>query len=109
LTWNEIDYENGVIVPIGGRTKTRLRQAGPLTRAVPEVLAEIKRERQRGKVHNLETAQLVFVREDGSPISPNMLYKALRRACKRADVRDFHFHDSRHTAKTEWARVEVFQ
>ena len=37
-------------------------------------------------------------------ISGNMIHKALRKACKRPGVKDFRFHDTRHTAKTEWAR-----
>lgn len=95
LRLEDIDEEGGVIVPDGGRLKTEVRQAAPLTEAVKKVLTEIKRERQRSKVRNLETSHLVFVREDGSAITYNSVYKALHRACKRAGVKDFRFHDTR--------------
>jgi integrase len=102
LEWDDIDEENGVIVPNGGRLKTEVRQAAPLTDAVKKVLADIKRERQRAKVQTISS--LVFIREDGRPITGDMLNKARLKACKRAKVSDFKFHDSRHTAKTSWAR-----
>ena len=69
-----------------------------------KVLANIKRERQHANVHNLETEHLVFVREDGSAITGDMMNKAQLKAFDRADVKDFHFHDTRHTIKTSWAR-----
>ena len=56
LRWEDIDEETGAISPDGGRLKTAVRQDAPLTDAVKKVLAEIKRERQRAKVRNLDTA-----------------------------------------------------
>jgi len=102
LSWDDIDEENGVIVPDGGRLKTSVRQAAPLTKPVREVLAEIENERKRTKVQPISS--LIFVRSDGHPITGNMVSKALRKVCDRAGVRDFRLHDSRHTAKTAWAR-----
>ena len=101
LTWNDIDYVNGVIVPNGGRLKTEVRQAAPLTAPVRKILADIKREGKTAKVQTISS--LVFVR-DGHPITGNMVDKAVKKACKRANVNDFKFHDTRHTAKTAWAR-----
>lgn len=107
LTWADVDEEGGVIVPNGGRLKTEVTQASPLTEPVREILAEIKRERKQSKVHNLKTAHLVFVREDGRAITGDMITKARRNACKLANVPDFRFHDTRHDAKTRWARAGV--
>ena len=104
LRWEDIDEECGTITPLGGRLKTAVRQSSPLTEAVKKVLADIKRDRQRSKVQNLTTAHLVFVRDDGSAITGNMVDKARNKALKRAGVKDFRFHDARHTAKTLWAR-----
>jgi integrase len=104
LRWEDIDEESGTIMPDGGRVKSEVEQATPLTNAVKKVLANIKRERQHANVHNLETAHLVFVREDGSAITGDMMNKAQLKAFDRADVKDFHFHDTRHTIKTSWAR-----
>src|SRR5258705_842667 len=49
LTWDDIDYGNGVIVPNGGRLKTEVRQAAPLPAAVRKILADLKREAKRAK------------------------------------------------------------
>jgi integrase len=100
LRWQDIDEENGVIVPDRGRIKTAVRQAGPLTEAVKKVLAEIKQQRRSAKV---KTISIVFVK-NGQPITRDMVHKAMKKARARAKVVDFHFHDCRHTAKTNWAR-----
>ena len=105
LTWDDIDYVNGVIVPNGGRLKTEVRQAAPLTAAVRKILADIKRERKRAKVQTISFP--IFTREDGRPITGDMVNKARLKALKHASVSDFRFHDTRHTAKTNWARLGV--
>jgi integrase len=107
LTWDDIDWDDGVIVPGGGRKKTQVRQIAPLTETVRTILEEIKQERKGSKVENIAGTGLVFVRDDGRPISGNAITKALHKACKRAKVRNFRFHDTRHTAKTEWARKGI--
>jgi len=104
LTWNDIDWDDGVIVPGGGRKKTHVRQVAPLTETVRGILEEIKRERKRSKIKNISGSELVFIRDDGQPITGNAVSKALYKACKRAKVSDFRFHDLRHSAKTDWAR-----
>jgi integrase len=119
LRWGDIDEENGVIVPDGGRLKTAVRQEAPLTKPVRTILAALKTEAQarikeahkRAGVKAINPAievpddALVFVREDdGGAITGNMISKALPKACKRARVSDFRFHDTRHMAKTNWAR-----
>jgi site-specific recombinase XerC len=108
LTWDDIDWDDGVIVPGGGRKKTQgVRQIAPLTETVRTILEEIKQDRKRSKVENIAGTGLVFVRDDGRPISGNAITKVLHKACKRAKVRNFRFHDTRHTAKTEWARKGI--
>ncbi len=104
LRWDDIDWEDGVIVPDGGRIKTGVRQAAPLTPIVKQIFEELKAERQKMKVQAIGTKDLVFRREDGKAITRNALHKAFTKACRKADIKDFRFHDCRHTAKTGWAR-----
>jgi integrase len=103
LTWSDIDEEEGVITPSGGRKKTGVRQVAPLTDAVRSVLAEIRAERK--KLPSI--SPLVFLREDARPVNGDMKVTALRNACKAANVSNFTFHDTRHTAKTAWARAGI--
>jgi integrase len=105
LTGDMVDEENGVIVPAGGRCKTEVTQMAPLTDRFRQILSEIDQERKRSKVKNI--GGLVFTREDGRPIDKDMITGALKRACKKAGIRDFRFHDFRHCAKTAWARRGV--
>ena len=105
LELDDVDWDEGVIVPGGGRKKTHVRQAAPLTAVVRALFEEMKHEYRQAKVKNLSTACLVFTK-DGKPISANMIHKAIRKACKTASVKDFRFHDTRHIAKTAWARAE---
>lgn len=87
LTWDDIDWDEGVIVPGGGRKKTQVRQVAPLTEPVRSILEEIKQERKHSKIGTVAATGLVFVRDDGRQISGNAVTKALHRACKRAKVR----------------------
>jgi integrase len=50
---------------------------------------------------------LVFTRDDGRPITKDMVTHAVRVARKRAKIENFRFHDYRHSAKTEWSRRGV--
>jgi integrase len=100
----DVDYEGGVITPKGGRKKTGAFQISPLTPVVRQILADISAERKSEKVASI--TNLVFTK-DGKPITGNMIHKALGKACKRANVSDFRFHDTRHTATTRWADAGI--
>ena len=43
----------------------------------------------------LPVSQVFFCKEDGSKIKS--IRTAFKAACRRADIKDFHFHDTRHT------------
>jgi integrase len=106
LTKAMIDRQRREIVPAGGRVKTGVEQRAPLTDRVLELLDEIEREKRRGKIV-ANVNGLIFTRDDGRAIKKDMITQAVRLARKRAEVADFHFHDYRHSAKTEWSRQGV--
>ena len=101
LEHSDIDYDGGVIIPNGGRKKTEVTQASPLTEPVRDILEEIRREQKESKIKSL--GNLVFTR-DGVAITKSAIAKALQKTCKRAGVKNFRFHDCRHGALTGWAR-----
>jgi integrase len=104
LTEPMMDEDVGVVTPEGGRKKTGVRQVAPLTPRMREILAQIRAERKHRKVSNVLGHGLVFTREDGSPITKSQIANAMARACAKVGIKNFHFHDLRHTAKTRWAR-----
>jgi len=102
LTWDEVDQEPDTIVLRGGREKTGVKQTAWISLALREVLNELREEQK--KVPNLENR--VFT-HDGRPITKDSLRKAFDKAKKAAGIRDFKFHDFRHTAKTRWAKMGI--
>jgi len=106
LTRDIIDRKHRVIVPEGGRVKTGVKQTAPLTDVVLEVLDEIEKDKKRGSmVSNIEG--LVFTRADGRAIDKDMITGGIKRARKKAGVKDFRFHDYRHSTKTSWSRRNI--
>lgn len=106
LTEAMVDKKNQVIVPEGGRLKTGARQVSPLTERAKQIFDEIRRDKKSGAIVE-NVAGLIFTREDGTAITKDMIAKAVKRAAKKASVKDFRFHDYRHTALTDWARRKI--
>lgn len=87
LTWDDIDLENGVITVQSRNTKTqRMRKIG----MTPRVRAEIERLRSAGSVFGIKSAR-----------------KAFATACRKAGIKDLHFHDLRHTGTTRMVRAGI--
>jgi len=102
LTDDMINREKGFIVPDGGRKKTDVEQVSPLTARARAILDEIKAERRIRAVVPLNGR--VFTREDGRPITKDMIQAQVEKAIKTTGVKKFTFHNYRNTALTEWAR-----
>ena len=85
LTWDSVDLRNGYLLVT--QSKNGDRREVPMNAAVREVL--------EGIVRRLDSTY-VFCDKKGR------MYKggrnAFERACKRAGIYNFHFHDLRHTA-----------
>ena len=92
LTWGQIDLKEGFIWLRPEDTKTNEGRLIPLRqelvlmfKAMPRGLPGVK----------------VFTR-NGQPISS--IREGFDAACRRAGIEDFHFHDLRHCAITNWRR-----
>jgi integrase len=86
LRWPDVDLERRVAVL--HNTKNGDRRSVPI---VPEVAALL---RERGRVRRLDN-DLIFASEGAGPIWPD---KHWYQALKAAKIKDFRFHDLRHTA-----------
>jgi integrase len=108
LTDGMIDQAGGVITPEDGRLKTQATtdgeqpQMAPLTAKCRAILDEIKTERKTRGIVPIKG--LVFTREDGRPITKDMIQSQVEKAIRETKIKKFTFHCYRHTAKTEWAR-----
>jgi integrase len=105
LTDDMIDENMGVIKPEGGRKKSGVQQVSPLTQPARAVLEEIRTERRKNKVVSL--SGLVFTRDDGRPLTRDMIRQQVKKAIKTASVKKYVFHNYRNTALTRWARQNV--
>lgn len=87
LCWKDIDFKQNVMRL--EETKNGERRAVPLAKHVILLLQELK------KVRRIDT-DLLFARADGK--GPVDLRKTFARTAIKAGLKDFHFHDLRHTA-----------
>jgi len=99
LTWDKVDLKGGFIRLKGADTKSGEGRIIPL--ALSSELPEVFRGLQ--KTRALHTPYL-FLR-DGQPI--RSLKGSFRAACKAAGIKNFRFHDLRHTAITNMRRAEI--
>jgi integrase len=87
LLWDEVDMSKKVIVL--EKTKNGKRLAIPINDTLLETFKNLN------KVRLLNCKQ-VFHR-NGKPLYQKQVERALKRACKKAGIKDFRFHDLRHT------------
>ena len=99
LTWDRVDLKRGFIRLKRADTKTKEGRIIPLSLS-PE-LTHLFRRLQ--KVRALHDAR-VFL-HNGKPI--RCIKDAFRRACHKAGIKDFRFHDFRHTAVTNMRRAGI--
>ena len=91
LRWADVDMRRGLLT--FHETKNGERRSVPLVGAAFTLLAE------HGKVRRMDT-DLVFPGRTGKS---REVGKMFREACQRAGVKNFRFHDLRHTAASELA------
>lgn len=82
LRWKDLDLKNGIILIPDTATKTGQKREIPMTEAVERLLTAM--------VRPLNDAVPVF----GTPLR---VRESFEKACKKAGIYDFRFHDLRHT------------
>ncbi len=87
LDWRDVDFVNSIISIRAENTKTSKGRKVGMTPRVKQELLAIK---STGKVFAIRSARRAFAT-----------------ACRRAKVKDLHFHDLRHTAITRMVRAGV--
>lgn len=81
LEWKHINLETRIITLPAANTKTRQARSIPLSMPALEILKSLPREKER-----------LF------EMTPDSITQTMRRACQRAGIENFHFHDLRHEA-----------
>jgi integrase len=88
LTWGQVDLE-GRVVNLDN-TKNGRRLSIPLTETPYKAFEALR----RSKIVRLDCPYVFH--QNGEPLSPHQVSVAFKRACKRAKIENFRFHDLRH-------------
>jgi len=92
LLWNMVHISESILKLPKSITKNGKPRAVPLSTDAIDILLTMKklRNNDNDKVFNT---------------TPDSIRNAFRRACKKACIHDFHFHDLRHVGITKWSKV----
>ena len=93
LRWEQVDLEKGFITLQAGQTKTGEGRKVPISPRLHNVLSSLG-----------HAGEYVFTYQ-GKRVK--RIRRSFKRACKRAGIRDFRFHDFRHTFVTRMRRKGV--
>lgn len=114
LKWSDIDFKNRKIHIsrnlvfdsinnqfVEGKTKTSsgVRDI-PMTQEVYNILIEIKNERKKSKITQIEFNDYIFLNKNGKPIPNDNYDSSLKAVCKRAGIKQISMHTLRHTFAT---------
>jgi len=98
LQWQDVDFIRGTLVVM--TSKNRERRTIPLNHTVFALLAT--KQAATGKKEGL-----VFTTSQETRLTPRLLVRAFCRARNRAGIKDFRFHDLRHTFATRLVQKGV--
>jgi integrase len=105
LKWDNVDLKNDFILL--NITKNGERQEIPINATLHYTLAGIIRRVDVPYVFYEEA----IVKENGKDVNKGKRYGNIRRsfttACRKANIRDFHFHDMRHTFASQLAMAGI--
>jgi len=104
LTWDRVDIFKGVIDLTAQDTKTQEPRHIYFNAIseLREVFVEAARQQRKNRKE-------VFLRPEGDPVPDRYLERYMARACKKAEVVPFRFHDFRHSFNTNMIKAGVPQ
>lgn len=97
LTWQNVDFQHGVIVLEAAMTKTNRSRVIPLNDEMVQMLHE------QETYSNVEHPYVFYFR--GEPMKD--LKRSFVNACEKAGIENFRFHDLRHTFVTNARKAGV--
>ncbi len=92
LTWKMVSFTQNTITLPGSTTKTGKKRVIPLSEKATDILQALYHKKK-------EEDERIF------PVAPHSLATAFRRAAKRANIEDIHFHDMRHEAISRFVEM----
>ncbi len=95
LRWNQVDFKGRVIVLEAADTKTREKREVPLSETLLQSFKQIPRTLGCDHVFTFKGKRIGCIR------------KAFERACRKAGIGNFRFHDLRHCAVTNYRKAGV--
>lgn len=95
LQWNQVDFKNKIIVLDASSTKTQERREIPLDEGLLDLFRKIPKQGDHKRVFTYM----------GHPVKE--LKTAFKRACAKAGIKDFRFHDLRHCGITNLRKAGV--
>ncbi|KIX11605.1 hypothetical protein X474_25050 [Dethiosulfatarculus sandiegensis] len=95
LRWSQVDLNEGTLDLSAEDTKTSEPRIIYLGR-----LPELRRIFVEAKLRKKRRQKLVFTKPDGSPLEKQYSVRFFKRACAKAKVESYRFHDLRHTFST---------
>lgn len=104
LTWDRVDMFDCFIdlTPDDTKTDDPRRIYFDEVKNLKDVLLKASRNKRPGQ-------KLVLTKPDGSPVPKWYMERLFKKACKRANVRPYRFHDLRHTFNTNMRKAGVDQ
>jgi integrase len=87
LQWDNVDLKHGFILLSQDQTKNAERKEIPINNTLRETLQGITR--------RLDSPYVFYVHATGKPY--HVIKRSFSTACRRAKIKDFRFHDLRHT------------
>lgn len=102
LRWSQVNLEKGTLDLSVDDTKTDEPRIIYL-----KSLPELRRLFIEAKLRKKKGQKLVFTKPDGTPIQKQYSARFFKRACKKAEVGPYRFHDLRHTFNTNMIKAGV--